>query len=201
MPLPSPSPSAVPVVQHWEAFAAACAAAGRPPALAAFATWLAERVAVPAPVPPSGLARARAAGAAAVQAWRSARALRARYAAAAPAGGPSPDEFLLLYFACKRPGSSKSDVFGYAGLGAATGGQMLSRLAGRGWLAEGPDPADGRRTRLAPTPAGQAAFAAAAVRFTAAAKAWAAALDGPDLLRFEQLLGATLAPAPQPVDK
>lgn len=190
--MPLPSPSAVPVLRHWEAYAAACAALAQPPSLGAFAAWLAERVTAPAAPPLGAYERDRLASAAAVQAWRGARALRTHYAAAAPAGSPSPDEFLLLYLVCKAPGRSKSAVFGYAGLGPTTGGQMLARLAARGWLAEGRDPADGRRTRVAPTPAGQQAFAAAGAVFTAAARALVAPLDGPELRHLEQLLTALL---------
>ncbi|MBJ6111819.1 MarR family transcriptional regulator, partial [Hymenobacter sp. BT523] len=107
------------------------------------------------------------------------------------------DEFLLLYWVVKRPGGSKSAAFGYAGLGPTTGGQMLARLAARGWLAAGPDPADGRRARLAPTPAGHAAFAAAAAGLTAAAEALVAPLAGAEVVRLEQLLNAAVGSAPQ----
>ncbi|MBJ6111839.1 hypothetical protein JAO73_22655, partial [Hymenobacter sp. BT523] len=52
MPLPFPSSSAVPVLQHWETYAAACAAAGRAPGLGDFAAWLAARMAA-AEAPPA----------------------------------------------------------------------------------------------------------------------------------------------------
>jgi DNA-binding MarR family transcriptional regulator len=197
----SSSPSAVPVLQHWEAYTAACASTGRAPALAPFAAWLADRVAVPprAPAALTARERTRAAGMAAVQAWRSARLLRGLYAA--PAGGPSPDEFVLLLWVHRRPGGSKSEAFGYAGLGATTGGQMLARLVGRGWLAETSDPSDGRRAQLALTAAGQAAFAAAATRFDVAAAALVAPLAGPELRQLEQLLGTVLADYTQLVDE
>ena len=62
------------------------------------------------------------------------------------------------------------------------GGQMLAR----GWLTEGPDPADGRRTRVAPSPAGHVAFLVATAVFTTGAEALVVLLTGPDLQRLEQ---------------
>jgi DNA-binding MarR family transcriptional regulator len=75
---------------------------------------------------------------------------------------------------------------------------MLTRPAARGWLTQGPDPADGRRTRLTLTPAGQAVLTAAAAVLTAAAVALVAPLPGPDVRRLAQLLDVVRGPYGRP---
>ena len=81
------SPSTVPVLQHGETYAAACAAPGRPPALGPFAAWLADRVAAPTALDGSG---PDGGGGGRANMARGARALRAHYTGAMPAGGPRP---------------------------------------------------------------------------------------------------------------
>ena len=189
-------PSPLPLLAHWETYAAACTANGHAPALGPFGTWLVQRVAAAAPPAPAGpLGRARAEGLAAVQAWRFARALGARFRAPGPAAGVgSVDAFLQLYAACKSPapGLDKTALCRYAGLGATTGGQVLARLVGRGWLVEVRDPADGRRTHLRATPAGQATFQAAAAVFEAGATAALRPLADAELQRFAEALGTVM---------
>lgn len=187
--------SALPLLTHWETYVAECAAQHHAPGLGPFAAWLASRVTAPAasPPPPS---RARAAAAAAVHVWRYARLLRA----GGRARGRSVDEFLLLYLSCQlpAPGPAKQALFRYAGLGAATGGQMLARLVGQGLLAEQADAADGRVRRVRATPAGQAAFEQASADVQAVSEAVVSHLPLAQLQALEALLLAVVVPKTRP---
>ena len=154
---PSAVSSALPLLTHWEEYAAGCTVIGRRPDLPAFAHWLTRRVAAPAAAMP---APALWAVLVAEQSWRYARVLRTRFQEAVASGAlRTPDEFLLLAAACqwRAPGPSKTQLCRYVGFGATTGGQMLARLVATGWLVEVADADDERYVRVMPTAEGRVA--------------------------------------------
>ena len=191
MPLPAAS-SALPLLTHWEAYAAECAATGRRPDLPAFAHWLTRRVAAAAA---AAAAPALLAVLVAEQSWRYARVLRTRFQEAVASGAlRTTDEFLLLAAACqwRAPGPSKTQLCRYVGFGATTGGQMLARLVAAGWLVEVADVADERCVRVVPTAAGRAAHEQARGRLQALAEELVRPLPGNTVVQWDAALKAAV---------
>lgn len=167
--MPLASPSLVPLIQHWEAYVAECAAAGTAPDLAPFAGWLSRKVA-----PAAGAAdptadpadeqygHVRLADKVGILIWRLSRFMRVSFKqhfAESPL--QSIDEFSLLGGAHYLDGPTKTQLFQHDLLETTTGLQMLARLQRQGLVTETPDPADRRQKRVALTPAGQALLAQA----------------------------------------
>ena len=162
----SSSPSLVPLIQHWETYAAECAAADVVPALAPFAGWLSRQLAPLAVADPDPTdvqyGHVRLADKVGILIWRLSRFMRVSFKqhfAASPL--QSIDEFSLLGGAQYLTGPTKTQLFQHDLLETTTGLQMLARLQRQGLVTETADPADRRQKRVALTPAGQELLAQA----------------------------------------
>lgn len=161
------SPSLVPLIQHWETYAAECAAASTAPELASFAGWLARQVgsgpplASPAVAPPheAQYQQVRLADKVAILIWRLSRFMRLSFKhhfEDTPL--QSIDEFSLLAGTHFLQEPTKNQLFQYNLLETTTGLQMLARLLRQGLVSENADPADRRLKRVRLTPAGRAVY-------------------------------------------
>lgn len=100
-------------------------------------------------------------------------------------GGIGPMEARALGYFARHPGSSASDLVAHSGRDKAQIARLVQLLLERGLIVREPDPADGRRHRLALTDAGRAADRAAhkrRLRFAAALTADLSAQEQEQLL-------------------
>jgi DNA-binding MarR family transcriptional regulator len=70
-------------------------------------------------------------------------------------GGVGPMESRVLGYVARHPGHSATDLVAHSGRDKAQITRLVQQLVDRGWLLREPDPADGRRHRLALSASGR----------------------------------------------